>query len=112
VTRRSTITSSANDRLKAVRRLARRRDRHVFLAEGHRQLRRALAAGVGVRAVYAAPELFLGDADSDLVALAACRGADVVWVGATAFRSISTGPRPDAFSRSSSAGRPSSDRSR
>ena len=97
MTRRSTITSSANDRLKAGRRRARSRDRHVFLAEGHRQLRRALAAGVAVRAVYAAPELFLGDADSDLVALAECRGADVVWVGATAFRSISTGPRPDGL---------------
>ena len=78
MTRRSTITSSANDKLKAVRRLARRRARDVFVAEGHRQLRRALAAGVGVRAVYAAPELFLGDADADLVALAERRGADVI----------------------------------
>jgi len=97
VTRRSTITSSANDKLKAVRRLARRRDRDVFVAEGHRQLRRALAAGVGVRAVYAAPELFLGDADADLVALADRRGADVIQVGATAFRSISAGRRPDGL---------------
>ena len=44
VTRRTLITSSANDRLKAVRRLARRRSASSFLLEGHRQLRRALEA--------------------------------------------------------------------
>jgi TrmH family RNA methyltransferase len=97
VTRRTTITSSANDQLKAVRRLARRRDRTVFLAEGHRQLRSALEAGADVRTVYAAPELFLGAVDLELVALAARRGADVVEVGSAAFRSISTGPRPDGL---------------
>ncbi len=97
MTRRSTITSSANDRLKAVRRLARRRDRTVFLAEGHRQLRRALDGEAVVRVLYAAPELFLGAEDADLVALAARRGAEVVEVGAAAFRSISTGPRPDGL---------------
>ena len=97
MTRRTTITSSANDRLKAVRLLARRRDRTVFLAEGHRQLRSALEAGADVRTVYAAPQLFLGAVDLELVALAARRGADVVEVGAAAFRSISTGPRPDGL---------------
>jgi RNA methyltransferase, TrmH family len=97
VARRGTITSSANDRLKAVRRLARRRDPAVFLAEGHRQLRRALEAGASLRCVYAAPELHLGDGDAALVALAEVRGADVVELGASAFRSISTGPRPDGL---------------
>ena len=38
MTRRPQITSSANDRLKAVRRLARRRSPSVFLVEGHRQV--------------------------------------------------------------------------
>jgi TrmH family RNA methyltransferase len=97
VTRRATITSSANDRLKAVRRLARRRDSAVFLAEGHRQLRRALEARVEIRTVYAAPDLFLGCADGDLVALAERRGAEVVELAASAFRSIATGPRPDGL---------------
>ena len=50
-----------------------------------------------VRVLYAAPELFLGPADADLVALAECRGAEVVEVGGAAFRSISTGPRPDGL---------------
>jgi TrmH family RNA methyltransferase len=97
VPRRSTITSSANDRLKAVRRLARGRDASVFLVEGHRQLRRALEGRAAVRAVYAAPELFLGDGDPGLVALAAERGAEVVELGARAFRSISSGVRPDGL---------------
>ena len=47
--------------------------------------------------MYASPDLFLGGADAELVALAERRGADVVEVGAAAFRSISTGPRPDGL---------------
>ena len=45
MTRRPHITSSANDRLKAVRRLARRRSPSVFLVEGHRQVARASRRG-------------------------------------------------------------------
>ena len=97
MTRPSTITSSANTRLKAVRRLARKRDPQVFVVEGHRQLRRALEGGARVRAVYAAPELFLGDEDGGLVALARRRGAEVVELGAGAFRSIAGGVRPDGL---------------
>jgi RNA methyltransferase, TrmH family len=97
VTRPSTITSSANDRLKAVRRLARRRDPSVFLVEGHRQLRRALEAQAVVRDVFAAPELYLGPADDELVAFAERRGARVVELSAAAFRSISSGARPDGL---------------
>lgn len=97
MTRRSIITSSANDRLKAVRRLARRRDRTVFVLEGHRQLERALAAGAMLRTLYAAPELFLGPRDAELVRSAERAGVDVVELGAGAFRSISTGPRPDGL---------------
>ena len=97
MTRRTLITSSANDRLKAVRRLARRRDRGSFLIEGHRQLRRALAANATLRDVYSAPELHLGDEDAGLVALAERRGARVVEVAAAAFRSVSGGVRPDGL---------------
>jgi TrmH family RNA methyltransferase len=97
VTRRSTITSSANDRLKAVRRLARRRDQSVFVVEGHRQLRRALESRAVVREVFASPELFLGDLDVELLGLAEQCGARVVEVGGAAFRSISLGSRPDGL---------------
>jgi TrmH family RNA methyltransferase len=97
VTRRSTITSSTNSRLKAVRRLARRRDPSVFLVEGHRQLRRALEGRAVVRDVFSAPSLYLGPADAELVTLAERRGARVVELGEAAFRSISHGRRPDGL---------------
>ena len=95
VTRRTLITSDANDRLKAVRRLARKRSSSSFLLEGHRQLRRALEAEAAIEEVYAAPDLFLGTTDDELVTLAERRGARVVSLGAGAFRSISTATRPD-----------------
>jgi TrmH family RNA methyltransferase len=97
MTRRTLITSSANDRLKAVRRLARKRSASSFLLEGHRQLRRALEADAQIDEVYVAPELFLGAIDCELVALAERRGAAVVELGASAFRSISSATRPDGL---------------
>ena len=97
MTQRPSITSSANDRLKAVRRLARRRDPNLFLVEGHRQVRRALEAGVVPREVLAAPELFLGDSDDELILLAERAGARVAEVGPEAFRSISRRARPDGL---------------
>jgi TrmH family RNA methyltransferase len=87
------ITSTANARLKDVRRLRRRRG-DVFLVEGGRAVRAALAAGAGVREIYAAPELFIGSADERLLARAR---VPVVELGAEAFRSISTGARPDGL---------------
>jgi RNA methyltransferase, TrmH family len=99
MTRRISITSTSNDRLKAARRLARGRRRGglTFLVEGHRNVRAALAAGAVVREVFAAPELFLGPDDPDLVALAEARGAGVYEVGGAAFRSISAQVRPDGL---------------
>ena len=97
MTRRLSISSSSNDRLKTVRRLRRRRDESVFLVEGHRQLRHALEAGVVVAELYAAPDLFLGEADWGLVDLAEQRGARVLEVTAEAFASISGQVRPDGL---------------
>ena len=97
MTRRILITSSANDRLKGVRRLTRRRDPEVFLVEGHRQLQRALDAGAALREIYAAPELFLGERDHELLARAERRGVRIVEVAAAAFRSLSHGMRPDGL---------------
>ena len=50
-----------------------------------------------MRTVYAAPELFLGEGDPHLVTLAERRGAEIVELAAAAFRSISTGVRPDGL---------------
>jgi TrmH family RNA methyltransferase len=92
------ISSSANARVKAARRLGRHRRRGpLLLVEGHRQLRRALDAGAAVHDVFAAPELFLGDLDAKLVARAERRGARVVELAPAAFRSLSGQVRPDGI---------------
>ena len=99
MTRRISITSTSNDRLRAARRLARgrRRGERTFLVEGHRQLRCALEAGAVVKEVFAAPELFLGARDTQLVALAERRGARIYEVGRSAFGAISQQVRPDGL---------------
>jgi TrmH family RNA methyltransferase len=54
------ITSTDNPRVKEVLRLRRsshRRRSGLFVAEGRREVERAVAAGLAVRAVYVAPEL-------------------------------------------------------
>jgi TrmH family RNA methyltransferase len=87
--------SSANVRLKAVRRLARKGSRGLCLAEGGRAVRAAIAAGAGVLELYVSPDLLAGG-DSDLVEAAERRGAAVVEVGAAAFASL-TESRPDGL---------------
>jgi TrmH family RNA methyltransferase len=54
------ITSVDNPRVKAVLRLRRsghRRETGLFVAEGRREVERAVAAGLAVRSLYVAPEL-------------------------------------------------------
>lgn len=93
--RRPLIVSSANVRLKAVRRLARRGARELCLAEGTRAVRAAFAAEAAVEELYVAPELLAGR-DADLVASAERAGADLVELGAAAFASLTDG-RPDGL---------------
>ena len=98
MTRRPFISSSSNERLKAVRRLRARRHREatgLFVAEGQRQLRRALEAEASVREVYACPALYLSPADAALVERAERRGARVVELSAAAFESVAGQARPD-----------------
>jgi TrmH family RNA methyltransferase len=90
------ISSTANERVKAARRLGRHRRREqLLLVEGHRQVRSALEAGARVREVYASPPLFLGERDGGLVAHAERRGARVLELAPAAFRSLSSQVRPD-----------------
>lgn len=97
MTRRLYIASRSNERLKAVRRLARARTPEVFAAEGARAVRAALEAGADVRELYAAPDLFLGDTDVELVTAAERRGVGVVELGREAFLSISRNVRADGL---------------
>lgn len=94
---RLVISSSSNRRLKALRRLARRGSSDVLVAEGSRALRSALAAGVPVREVYAAPELYLGELDAPLVQRAERAGACVVEMSSAVFRTIAGNGRPDGL---------------
>jgi TrmH family RNA methyltransferase len=95
VTRRLHISSSANDRVKRLRRAVRDGRREgVFVVQGYRAILRALDAGAPVRELYAAPELFLGDDDAGLVEGA---GVPVTWLSAEVFRSLPGLPRPDGL---------------
>jgi len=93
---RPSITSTHNERLKAVRRLRRRRG-DAFLAEGRRQLAAALDTGACVREVYVSPALFAGAEERTLVARAERAGALVVELGPAAFASIGGAVRPDGL---------------
>ena len=94
--RRPLIVSSANVRLKAVRRLARRGSRELCLAEGARTVRAALAAGAAVEELFVAPALLAGGRDQDVVGAAERCGAEVLELGVEAFASL-TGRRPDGL---------------
>jgi RNA methyltransferase, TrmH family len=92
--RRTFISSSSNPRLKKIRRL-RRRDDRAFLVEGFRQVECALQAGVRVRELLVAPDLWLGTSEAEVARAAALGGAEVLELGAAAFTSISGHIRPD-----------------
>jgi TrmH family RNA methyltransferase len=92
------ITSTANPRIKELVRLRSRRARDAtgtFVVEGYREMRRALDAGVRLRAVFACPELYLGSNEPDLVAGAAAAGAEIVQVAPDPFRKASYRDRPE-----------------
>jgi len=93
--RRPLIVSSANPRLKAVRRLARRGAPGICFAEGARAVRAAFAAGAEVHELYVAPDLLAGR-DADLVSAGVSCGAAVVELGEHAFASL-TLRRPDGL---------------
>lgn len=94
--RRPLIVSSANVRLKAVRRLAHRGSRELCIAEGARSVRAACAAGAAVQELYVARELLGVRHEADLLAAAERCGAAVIEVGAEAFASL-TQRRPDGL---------------
>jgi RNA methyltransferase, TrmH family len=87
--------SSANTRLKAVRRLARRGAPGICLAEGARTVRAAFAAGAEVHELYVAPDLLAGR-DADVVSAGESCGAAVFELGVEAFASL-TSRRPDGL---------------
>ena len=69
----------------------------MFLVEGYRGLLHALDSGAAVRELYAAPPLFLGEGERNLVERAEAAGALVVELGVDAFRSVAGRARPDGL---------------
>lgn len=94
------ITSTSNDRIKALVRLRSRRERDRtgrFLVEGYRELRRAVEAGIDVAEVYACPALFLGGNEAALLERCSAAGAEVVEVAEAPFRKASYRDRPEGL---------------
>jgi TrmH family RNA methyltransferase len=94
------ITSLQNPRLKQLVKLRDRRPRDeagLFLIEGYRELKRALAAGVKPRELYCSPGWFLGENEPALINGAQHAGAQVFELSKEAFAKVSYRDRPDGL---------------
>jgi TrmH family RNA methyltransferase len=94
------ITSRQNLRLKQLVKLRDRRPRDeagLFLIEGYRELKRALAAGVKPRELYCSPGWFLGENEPALIDGAQHAGAQVFELSKEAFAKVSYRDRPDGL---------------
>ena len=94
------ITSLQNPRLKELVKLRDRRARDaagLFLIEGCREVKRALAAGVKLRELHTGPEWFLGENEAALIAEAGHAGAQVFELSKEAFAKVSYRDRPDGL---------------
>ena len=94
------ITSLQNSRLKQLVKLRDRRPRDeagLFLVEGYREVKRALAAGVRPVELYCGPEWFLGANEPALIAEAQGAGAQVFDLSKEAFAKVSYRDRPDGL---------------
>jgi TrmH family RNA methyltransferase len=94
------ITSKANERIKAVRALRNKRERHrsgVFFAESARLVMAAVGAGAGLEAVLVVPERLREDAERDTIAKARAAGAEIIEVAADVYDSVSFRGDPDSM---------------
>jgi TrmH family RNA methyltransferase len=94
------ITSLQNLRLKQLIKLRDRRPRDavgLFLIEGYRELKRALAAGVKPRELYCGPDWFLGENEPALIDAAQRAGAQVFELSKQVFAKVSYRDRPDGL---------------
>jgi TrmH family RNA methyltransferase len=94
------ISSLQNPRIKQLVKLRDRRPRDdagVFLVEGYREIRRALEKGVMLRELYFAPDWFLGENESALIAQAESSGALLFELTRDAFAKVAYRERPDGL---------------
>jgi RNA methyltransferase, TrmH family len=94
------ITSTTNERIKALVRLRSRRHRDRtghFLVEGYREITRALDAPLAIETLFVCPTLFLGGNEPALVDRARGTGAEIVDVAEAPFRKASYRERPEGL---------------
>jgi TrmH family RNA methyltransferase len=94
------ITSTANPRIKAIVRLRDRRDRKetgLFIVEGFREIRRAIASGITIDELWTCPPLFLGTNEPELVTYAETAGAEIVEATEEPFRRSAYRDRPEGL---------------
>ncbi len=94
------ISSLQNPRIKQLVRLRDRRPRDeagVFLVEGYREIRRALAKAVRLTELYFSPDWFLGENEPALIDEAARAGAQLFELSKDAFAKIAYRERPDGL---------------
>ncbi|MFA5058229.1 MAG: RNA methyltransferase [Opitutaceae bacterium] len=94
------ITSLQNPRIKQLVKLRDRRSRDeagLFLVEGYREVKRALAAGVKLTELYSGPDWFLGENEPALIEEAQRAGAPVFELSKEAFAKVSYRDRPDGL---------------
>jgi TrmH family RNA methyltransferase len=94
------ITSLQNPRIKDLVRLRNRRERDrtgTFLIEGYRELTKAADAGVVIRDVYHAPDLYLGENEPGLLDRIIAGGAVATELGVDAFRKVAYRDRPEGL---------------
>lgn len=95
-----TVRSVTNPGVKQVVKLRNaraRRESALFVVEGYREVRRALAAGIQMQRLWTCPELYLGEHEQEIVADAAARGAEVVEAATDPFRKMSYRDRPEGL---------------
>lgn len=96
---REYISSLQNGRVKGLVKLRTRRERErrsVFLVEGHRELRRALAWKTHIRSVYCCPPLFSAGREAGLLADLGA-SAQIVEVSERVFRKVSYRDQPEGL---------------
>ncbi|MDD2762882.1 MAG: RNA methyltransferase [Opitutaceae bacterium] len=94
------ITSLQNPRVKQLVKLRDRRARDeegLFLVEGYREVKRALAAGVKPVELYYGPDWFLGENEPALIEEAQRAGTPVFELSKEAFAKVSYRDRPDGL---------------
>ena len=94
------ITSPANERIKAIRKLHERKARQesgLFLIEGLRIVAEAVEQGARIETLVTSPELLKSAFGKELVAAQRAKGMDVLEVGAEVFRRLSVKEGPQGM---------------